>query len=216
MPAKMKSFTVHHLDQKSFPPLYKALVRTHLDYASSVWAPWRCKHIDMIEGVQRRATKQIPGLSKLSYPERLKALRLPTLTYRRHRGDMIEVFKILNGIYNSNGENFLKLNSQIAERDGTRGNSRKLFVQRARLDIRKYNFSVRVARIWNSLPDSVVRADTLNTFKNRLDRFWCNQEVLYNYKADITTGGHTLICNEIKSGLGNERQESSTEDPQGT
>ena len=41
-----------HLDQKSFPPLYKALVRTHLDYASSVWAPCKARHIDIIEGVQ--------------------------------------------------------------------------------------------------------------------------------------------------------------------
>ena len=51
-----------------------------------------------IENVQRRATKLIPILSGLSYEERLKKLKLPTLKYRRLRGDMIEVFKILMGI----------------------------------------------------------------------------------------------------------------------
>ena len=84
-----------HLDEKSFIPLYKTLVRTHLDYASSVWFPHKAKHIEMIEGVQRRATKQIPGLSDLSYEQRLRKLKLPTLKYRRHRGDMIEIYKIV-------------------------------------------------------------------------------------------------------------------------
>ena len=46
-----------HLDEKSFIPLYKTLVRTHLDYASSVWHPYKAQQIEMIEGVQRRATK---------------------------------------------------------------------------------------------------------------------------------------------------------------
>ena len=49
------------------------------------------KHIESIEGVQRRTTKMIP-VKHLSYPERLKKLKLPTMAYRRARGDMIEVF----------------------------------------------------------------------------------------------------------------------------
>ena len=61
-----------HLDENSFTPLYKTLVRTHLDYASSVWFPYKSKHIEMIEGVQRRATKEIPGLSNLTYKQRLR------------------------------------------------------------------------------------------------------------------------------------------------
>jgi hypothetical protein len=47
-----------------------------------------------IESVQKRVTKQFPGMKKLLYPERLKKLGLPTLAYRRIRGDMIEVYKI--------------------------------------------------------------------------------------------------------------------------
>ena len=48
------------------------------------------KHIEAVERVQRRATKQLPGMKDLPYPERLKILKLPTLVYRRARGDMIE------------------------------------------------------------------------------------------------------------------------------
>jgi hypothetical protein len=61
--------------------------------------PYLKKHIDMIENIQRRATKLIPGLSDLSYEDRLRRLRLPSLSYRRSRGDMIEVYKIMSGKY---------------------------------------------------------------------------------------------------------------------
>jgi hypothetical protein len=49
------------------------------------------KKPNMIENIQRRATKLIPGLSDLSYENRLRRLKLPSLSYRRSRGDMIEV-----------------------------------------------------------------------------------------------------------------------------
>jgi len=54
-----------------------------------------------VEKVQRRATKQVKSQRGLSYEQRLKKLNLPTLKYRRHRGDMIEVYKILHGIYDT-------------------------------------------------------------------------------------------------------------------
>ena len=84
-----------------FIPLYKSLIRSHFDYAMIIWSPNLGKFIDSIESVQRRATKMIPEIKKISYPERLKHLNLPTLAYRRARGDMIEVFKIISNIYDS-------------------------------------------------------------------------------------------------------------------
>ena len=98
----------HYMDQKTFVPLYKALVRTHLDYASSVYSPNKMKHIDTIESVQWRATKQLPGMKDLTYPERLRLLKLPTLSYRRVRGDMIELYKITHDIYDKRASQFVK------------------------------------------------------------------------------------------------------------
>ena len=51
-----------------------------------------------------------------------------------------------------------------------------------------------VPHIWNSLSNHVVSADTVNTFKHRLDKFWSNQEVI-NYKADLVGTGNPSIIN---------------------
>jgi len=55
--------------------------------------------------------------------------------------------------------------------------------------MRKFSFHNRIIPLWNSLPDYVVSSPTLNTFKARLDRFCENQEVRYNWKADILYTG---------------------------
>jgi len=49
-----------------------------------------------------------------------------------------------------------------------------------------YSFCNRVVNIWNSLPNHVITATSMNSFKNRLHIFWADQTVLYNYKANIT------------------------------
>jgi hypothetical protein len=64
---------------------------------------------DIIENVQKRATKQIPGMKNLSYEKRLRKFELPTLSYRRLRGDMIEVYKIIQGHYDPVASTILKL-----------------------------------------------------------------------------------------------------------
>ena len=91
--------TYTFLDETSFRFLFQALVRPNLEYAAAVWSPYTKKDIELIENVQRRATKQVPSLKQLSYTNRLKKLKMPTLKYRRLGGDMIETFKIINGIY---------------------------------------------------------------------------------------------------------------------
>ena len=177
------------------------MVRTQLDYASSVWAPYKKKHIDMIENVQKRATKQIPGMKNLPYEERSRKLELPTLSYRRLRGDMIEVYKIIQGHYDPEASTIIKLMNDTEQRFSTRTNSKKVVYNRANTNIRKNSFSIRIAKYWNKLPENI------NSFKNRLDKHWKDEELYYaNYKADIS--GSRVTYREIE-----EIQESGEEEP---
>ena len=64
-----------YLDIQSFRWIFKAMVRPHLEYAQSVWSPFRKKDIVSIENVQRRATKMLPGMKELSYLREIKEAR---------------------------------------------------------------------------------------------------------------------------------------------
>jgi len=78
-----------------------AMVRPHVEYANSIWSPYKKGDIEAIKKVQKRATKLVISLKKLPYKERLLHLNLHTLKYRRLRGDMIEVYKIIHDMYDS-------------------------------------------------------------------------------------------------------------------
>ena len=139
--------TFESLDQTTFRYIFKGMVRPHLEYGAPLWSPHLIKYKEIIENVQRRATKLVPGLSNLSYPERLRKLRIPTLAYRRVRGDMIQVFKLLNDGYDPS---LPKLLEPI--KSNLRGHEQKLYIERSEKPIRTFSFTMRVRKIWNSLP----------------------------------------------------------------
>ena len=89
-----------HLNVNMFKLLYKTLVRPHIEYSAAVWSPRYISDIKIIQGVQRRATRQLPEMKSLGYQERLK-LQLPPLRFRILRGDVIEAYKIMYGIYDT-------------------------------------------------------------------------------------------------------------------
>ena len=185
------------LTVKTFLPLYKSLVRVHFDYAASVWSPHLQKHIDIIEGVQKRATKYLPGIKDKNYEDRLKLLDLPTLAYRLERADMIETYKLIKELYDPEVAPKLELMKK-REHMRLRGHDLKLFKVRANKNVRLKAFSSRITNPWNSLPKEVVEAPTLNTFKRRLDKSWKNQEILYNYKATLNVGTGSEKLNKLE------------------
>ena len=187
-----RSYT--YLDKESLLCLYKAMVRPILEYGVTVWSPYRIGDIDAVESVQRRATRILPELRGLDYEARLRSLKLPTLTYRRLRGDVINVYKYIHGIYRlSLADNMF----EMAQYGATRGHSFKLYKHQSRLNLRKHFFSQRVVDVWNSLPDDVVTAPSLNMLKRRLDYHWRNETFLYNYKAPVTHAHATGRANTL-------------------
>ena len=97
------------------------------------------------------------------------------MAYRRCRGDMTEVYKYLHGQYN------VDVSFLPRTENSNRGHSLKLQKQSSQLKVRHDFFSLRVVDLWNSLPESVVSAPSLNSFKNRLDKFW--KEYKFNEEA---------------------------------
>lgn len=91
--------TFTYIDCPMMKLLFASLVRPHLEYLVSVWNPLWIKDQIAIESVLRRATRVIPGMKELTYEERLKKINLPSMHYRRLRGDMIEVWKYLHNKY---------------------------------------------------------------------------------------------------------------------
>ena len=171
-----KSFCI--LDTRTLPLLYKSLVRPHLEYGNVIWGPHFIGDQKLIEKVQKRATKLIQSIRHLPYDQRLQILKLPSLTYRRRRGDMLETFKIVTDKVDVDKNKFFKFNNAI----NTRGHQYKLFKPASKKLVRSQSFSIRVVNDWNSLPHEVVSAQTVNDFKKKLDDFWKDQ----HYKSPFS------------------------------
>ena len=147
-------------------PLYKALVRSVAEYANTIWCPFKRKDINCIEDIQRHFTRRVCGMRGLDYGQRLKKLKLPSLEFRRLRGDLIECYKILHNIYDPLTTNSLLTNSSLT----TRAHDFKLV--KGRVNGRKFQhfFTNRIVNVWNRLPNEVVNAKSTNSFKNLIDK----------------------------------------------
>ena len=148
-------------------PLFKALIRPHLEYANPVWSPYKAKYIKQIEQIQRDFTRHVYGMKNLEYAQRLRCLKLPSLQYRRFRGDLIEVFKLTHDLYDPQTTKSL-LTSAIFP--FTRCHNYKLHKLRTNTVQYKQFFTNRVVDSWNNLPHAIVNAESVNSFKNLVDK----------------------------------------------
>ena len=102
-----------------------------------------------------------------SYEKRLKELNLPTLLYRRKRDDLIQVFKIVNGVDDISPDKFFTFPETT-----TRRHSKKQFMQRCNKSIRQNFFGIRIIEDCNLLPEEIISSKSVIQFKTKLDKYW--------------------------------------------
>ncbi|KAJ7405755.1 rna-directed dna polymerase from mobile element jockey-like [Willisornis vidua] len=133
--------------------------------AKKFWVSQFRKDIEVLEQVQRRATRLVKGLEHKSYKEQLRELDFVSLEKRSLRGDLIALFNYLKGVCS---QVMICLFSQ-ATSNRKRGHSLKLHPRSFRLDIRKKFFTKRVIGHWNVLLRELLQSLSMGVFKERLD-----------------------------------------------
>ena len=160
-------------DKKVFIDLYVTYVRPHLEYAVQAWSPWTLGDMDMLESVQRRAVKAVSNLKTGTYFDRLEEVGLSTLQERRIRGDLLQVYRVLTGKDSVSSAAWFTMcqteGDMVTTRQG--GGHLNIVPLDWNTELRRKFWSVRVVNLWNSLPDSIKKAESLNSFKNSLDNW---------------------------------------------
>ena len=151
------------IDKRAFCVLYNQRVRPHLDHGMAACPPSTSAESKALEAVQSKATALVHGLRHLNSEERRKRLGLMKLEERRERGDLIEVFKILNGQTRIDPTLFWEVRYA---RNGARLIKERAVNGRQQ---RQSFFTYRVIQKWNLLPMELKMAPSLESFKNRLD-----------------------------------------------
>ena len=172
----VKTFTSR--DTYLWKLLYVSLVRPHLEFASSVWNPYLKGDIDTLEKIQMRASKIPLELRKLPYEKRLEIWKLTTLEERRIRGDLIQMYKVLNGFESLDwytGPRFAPVTQTRSAHSNSNRLIRENFPSKACNDfghfvsVRHEFFLNRTTQYWNNLSNSQILTNSLNSFKARID-----------------------------------------------
>ena len=148
--------------------MFKVFVRSKLEYCSQVWNPQYISDIDLMESVQRYFTRRLYNNNELSYTDRLNMSNLESLELRRLQQDLILTYKLIRNKMAVNFRQFFSLKSDMARI--TRGHIFQIYVVRSKTNIASHFFSRRVVSPWNFLPDNVVSASSVASFKSRLQQ----------------------------------------------
>ena len=152
--------------------LYKTYVRPLMEASVQAWSPWMRRDVDLMEKVQRRATKLVAGIGSKTYEERLEILKLTTLEKRRERGDVLECFKMLNGFTDTKIADFFTFAKEQHSIDTPSACDGLLVPEKCNLVIRRQFLvfvSSRVVKPWNDLPVEIRTASSVNSLKNKYD-----------------------------------------------
>jgi len=162
----MIACTISYKTKEVLLKLYKSLVRQHPEYCVSAWSPHYVKDKMLIERIQHRFSKMVPGLNNLPYEARIGGLGLWTLEECWNRADLLSMFKMYKGLLPMPFNQFFKISTNST----TRSHSAKIRKLSANWTFDVFFFSERVINRWNQLDQEAVDSGTVNSFKNNLKR----------------------------------------------
>ena len=148
--------------------LFKTYVRSIIEYGITAYCPYKIGQLNKLESVQRWTTRQIPGIGKYSYEDRLKICHLPSIEQRLQRGIALETYKFINGYSGLSSDRMTQVASSYCLRSISNLN---LYQEFSRSETRKYSFTCRAPTIWNNIPLDVKYCTSKNSFKNNYDKW---------------------------------------------
>ena len=167
--------------------LFKAMVRSKLEYCCPVWNPAKIGDIQDIESVQRNFTRRITSCRDLNYWERLEKLGILSLQRRRERYIIIHTWKI----FNETAPNNIGMSFKQHQRQGMKAIVPSFNTKSQSSVATHYDnsFGVKAARLWNILPKTVNEKTTLDSFKVALGNY------IEKYPDTPPTKGYTATNN---------------------
>ena len=166
-------------DLKVRKSLYCALVRPILEYACNLWSPYTVKHRQLIENVQRRATKFILNYPQdLKYAERLIKIKILPLEFRRDISDLCLVFKSRNGAITTDVNNFINSCKPGYKSKNYDENNYNIIIKHKQ-DYFRNSFFIRSVELWNSLPSHLKSLSTFSSFKGHLYKLYSAKVMHY-------------------------------------
>ena len=176
----------NYMDKEMMKKIIMTMIRPKLEYAETVWSPHKKKHIRKLERIQRMATKMVPEIERLTYEERLREMKLPTLEARRERGDLITIYKLVNKLEETDKEDFLLKTERGV--GSLRGHTQRLSKGKCLKNTKRYSFPHRSIDTWNGLNEETVSARNVHKFKEILDRYRYEDEDSQVYNRDCRNG----------------------------
>ena len=132
-------------------------MRPILEYCSTVWHLGYRGDLSRLESVQRRWTREVSGMTGVTYQDRLRQLRLFSIRGRLLRADLIKIWKIFHDQYDTGLDVLFERTFHRA----TRGHRYKISTPRCHTETFRRFFSVRLTEVWNSIPADILEAESL-------------------------------------------------------
>lgn len=148
--------------------MFQSLILPKLLYCSCVWAPQGKQATTSIEKVLRSFSRSVTGIGGLSYRQRLAIMGLNGVTYERVVSDLCMVFRMTNKLCDVDPSEFL-MYATGTRLSRNRGHTMKVIKQVFRTALKRNFWSARVVNLWNSLSQETVRANSVKSFRKRLN-----------------------------------------------